>query len=146
MLEGVDALTRRLRGVPRNPQHLRTGLRGEEEALYHLRRMGYTIVARRWVSPKVPGDIDLIGWQGEWLCFIEVKSRTGQDRVPAEFAVDGPKQEMLRRMAQAYVKRFPEEQRRRIPVRFDVVSVYFTGHAAVEIEVFAGAFPRRKSL
>jgi len=63
-------------------------VRGEEEALFHLRRQGYTIVARRWMSPKARGDVDLIGG-GEWLCFIELKARTGRDRVPAEFAVDG---------------------------------------------------------
>ncbi len=32
--------------------HLATGLRGEEEALFHLRRQGYTIVARRWTQPE----------------------------------------------------------------------------------------------
>jgi hypothetical protein len=63
--------------------HLATGLRGEEEALFHLRGLGYTIVARRWTSPRARGDADLIGWDGEWLCFIEVKTRTGRDWVPA---------------------------------------------------------------
>ncbi len=125
-LGGIDWLARRLRGgVEGSAEHLATGVRGEEEALFFLRRQGYTIVARRWTSPKVRGDVDLIGWEGERLCFIEVKTRTGRDRVPAEFAVDGAKQETLRRLAQAYTKGIAEERRGRIPVRFDVVSVYF---------------------
>ena len=141
-LGGIDWLAGRLRGGEEDlAAHLATGLRGEEEALFHLRRLGYTIVARRWTSPKARGDVDLIGWEGEWLCFIEVKARTGRDRVPAEFAVDGAKQETLRRLARAYLKGIAEEQRRGIPVRFDVVSVYFAPDE-VEVEVFRGAFPR----
>jgi putative endonuclease len=146
-LGGIDRLAVRLRGEARAvaAAHLETGLRGEEAALFHLRRQGYTIVARRWTSPRARGDVDLIGWHGEWLCFVEVKTRTGRDLVPAEFAVDGEKQEALRRLARAYLKGFPEERRRGMAVRFDAVSVYFApggkGRGA-EIEVFPGAFPR----
>ena len=83
-LRGIDALAPRLRGGGQGPAaHLATGLRGEEEALFHLRGLGYTIVDRRWTSPRARGDADLIGWDGEWLCFIEVKTRTGRDWVPA---------------------------------------------------------------
>jgi putative endonuclease len=145
-LGGIDWLAGRLRGGNEgSAAHLASGVRGEGEALFHLRRQGYTIVARRWTNPKVRGDVDLIGWEGEWLCFIEVKARTGRDRVPAEFAVDGAKQETLRRLARAYLKGIAEERRRGIPVRFDVVSVYFVPGGArrgVEVEVLRGAFPR----
>jgi putative endonuclease len=146
-LGGIDRLAARLQGDggAAAAAHLETGLRGEAAALFELRRQGYTIVARRWTSPRARGDVDLIGWQGEWLCFVEVKTRTGRDEVPAEFAVDGEKQEMLRRLARAYLKGFSEERRRGIAVRFDAVSVYFAlgeeGRRA-EIEVFPGAFPR----
>ncbi len=128
------------------PAHLQTGLRGEQAALFHLRRLGYTIVAQRWTSAKMRGDVDLIGWQGAgedaWLCFIEVKTRTARDLSPAESAVDADKQQMLRRLASAYVKAFQEAQRRRIPVRFDVVSVYLLD-TGTEFEVFPGAFAWR---
>jgi putative endonuclease len=149
-LGGIDRLAARLRGAGGGlAAHLVTGLRGEEEALFYLRKRGYTIVARRWRSPKARGDVDLIGWQGEWLCFIEVKARTGRDLVPAEFAVDEAKQEMLRRLARAYLKGIAEERRREIPVRFDVVSVYFMLGAkgrGVEVELFPGAFSRNAAL
>ena len=56
----ITRRTRR-RGLP---AHLATGESGEKEALFHLRRLGYTIVARRWKSAKLWGDIDLIGWDG----------------------------------------------------------------------------------
>jgi putative endonuclease len=135
----MEALALRLGRGPRVAGHLATGLRGEREALFQLRRMGYTVVARRWKNAKLRGDVDLIGWEGQWLCFVEVKTRTQRDTVPAEVAVDADKQEMLRKMARAYLRAFPESLRRDIPVRFDVVSVYLQP-AGTEFEVYKGAF------
>src|SRR5271156_5865523 len=105
-------------------EHLVTGERGELEALFYLRRMGYTVVARRWKSSRLRGDVDLIGWDGEWLCFVEVKTRGGRDAGPAELAVERDKQDMLRRMARASLGGFPKKLRAEVPVRFDVGSVY----------------------
>jgi putative endonuclease len=121
------------------PAHLATGERGEREALFHLRKLGYTVVARRWKSAKLWGDIDLIGWDGGWLCFIEVKTRSGRDAMAAESAVDRDKQDMLRKMARAYLRGFPEKLRAEVPVRFDVVSVYLLP-TGVEFELYRGAF------
>ena len=135
-LDAVAVRRARGRGLP---GHLATGERGEREALFHLRKMGYTIVARRWKNAKLFGDIDLVGWDGEWLCFIEVKTRGGRDSVSAEAAVDGEKQDMLRRMARAYLRGFPEKLRRDVPVRFDVVSVYLLP-TGVEFDLYQGAF------
>ena len=122
------------------PEHLAVGLRGEREALFHLRGLGYVVVARRWRTAKLRGDVDLIGWDGDRLCFVEVKTRTGRDRMdPAEAAVDEPKREMLRRMARAYGKRFPAKLQGEVTVRFDVVSVYLQPTGA-EFELYRGAF------
>lgn len=120
-----------------HPVHLMTGLRGEDAAYFHLRRLGYTIVARRWSSPKLRGDLDLIGWDGEWLCFIEVKTRTSHGFQPAEAAVDREKRGTLTRMAQEYIRQL--ETPDQIPVRFDVVSVYFPG-GLPEFHLFRSAF------
>jgi putative endonuclease len=141
MLRGMDRLGERFGGARVAP-HLAVGLRGEREALFHLRELGYVVVARRWRSAKVLGDVDLIAWDGEWLCFIEVKTRVGRDAMaPAESAVDDGKREMLRKMARAYGMGFPEKLRREVPVRFDVVSVYLLGDG-VEFDVYRGAFGR----
>lgn len=131
----MDALAVRRAG----PAHLATGERGEREALFYLRKLGYTVVARRWKSAKLWGDVDLIGWDGAWLCFVEVKARSGRGVVAAEVAVDREKQEMLRRMARAYMRGFPEKLRQDVPVRFDVVSVYLLP-TGVEFELYRGAF------
>ena len=138
VLRGLDGLAAR-RGRAAVP-HLATGLRGEREALFHLRELGYVMVARRWKSVRLRGDVDLIGWDGECLCFVEVKTRTGRNVMePAESAVDEDKQRMLRKMAQAYLKGFPRELREAVRVRFDVVSVYLQA-AGPEFEVRKGAF------
>ena len=121
------------------PVHLMTGERGEREALFHLRKIGYTVVARRWTSAKLLGDIDLVGWDGPTLCFVEVKTRSARDAMPAESAVNRDKRDMLRKMARAYLRGFPEKLRGDVPVRFDVVSVYLL-RSGVEFDVYRGAF------
>jgi putative endonuclease len=49
---------------------------------------------------------------------------------------------MVRGLARAYLRTFPASERRSIPVRFDVVSVYLIDGAA-EFEIFKGAFAWR---
>jgi len=135
-VRSLHRLGRRLR-PSRTAAHLETGLEGEMEAFFHLRRLGYTIVARRWRIPQMHGDVDLIGWDKGQLCFIEVKSRTKRDLVPAEFQVDEEKKRMLRRMAAAYIRRFRLEQP---PIRFDIVSIYLVKGHPPEFELFPDAF------
>jgi putative endonuclease len=135
----MDRLRDRTGRTAATAPHLATGLLGERAALFELSRSGYVVVARRWTSARVRGDVDLIGWDGEWLCFVEVKTRTARDLTPAETAVDENKRRMVRGLARAYLRTFPESERRSIPVRFDVVSVYLIDGTA-EFEVFKGAF------
>jgi putative endonuclease len=85
------------------------------------------------------GDIDLVGWEGPTLCFVEVKTRSERQAMPAESAVDRDKRDMLRRMARAYLKGFPEKLRAEVPVRFDVVSVYLLP-SGTEFDLYRGAF------
>lgn len=119
--------------------HLRTGLNGERTALFALRRRGYTVVATRWRSPKAPGDLDLVAWHGETLCFLEIKTRSVRDATPADSAVDETKRRAMRRLARLYLACLPVGERDRIPVRFDVVSIYGVG-ASAEIDLVPGAF------
>jgi putative endonuclease len=120
------------------PAHLATGIDGEDAAFFYLRRKGYIVVARRWSSGDLPGDVDLIAWQGPRLCFIEVKTRTAHDASPAEIAVDSHKRNILRRLGRAYVRQLPQEAAP--PVRFDVLSVYLVPGEKKEFHHFEGAF------
>ena len=87
-LAGLDWVATRRGRAQALPGHLLTGIEGEEAVCFYLRRKGYTVVARRWSAGNVPGDLDLIAWQGPMLCFFEVKARTARDSSPAENAVD----------------------------------------------------------
>jgi putative endonuclease len=135
----MHGLWARMGRGPATPPHLATGLHGERAAYFELKRRGYRVVARRWTNTRMRGDVDLIGWDGDWLCFVEVKTRTERDDTPAESAVDEDKRQMVRGLARAYLRSMPETERPRIPVRFDVISVY-SMQGTTEIEVFRGAF------
>ena len=114
--------------------HTRTGRRGEEAAYFHLRTLGYTMVARNFRSPRCRGEIDLIGWDDDILCFVEVKTRTTLDVKPGEAAVDRHKRRLVAAVARDYLRRFPPS----CQWRFDVVSVYYRHSKASQpqIEVF----------
>lgn len=133
----LDGITRR-RGRSSLPEHLATGIEGEDAAFHFLRRKGYVVVARRWSSGGTPGDLDLIAWHGPVLCFIEVKTRTAHDTTPAEAAVDQHKQHTLRRLAKRYIRQLPQPDQPQ--VRFDVISVYLVPNEKHEFVHFENAF------
>jgi putative endonuclease len=135
----LERVARRLGRGRREPEHLATGRRGEELAYYFLRGSGYTMVARNWRCKGRRGEIDLIGWDGEVLCFVEVKTRGSHQVATAEAAVDAAKQRELRGMAALYLRRMHPRPR----TRFDVVSIYLLQGREPEIELFKNAFAWR---
>jgi len=117
--------------------HLATGERGEEEAYFYLRGCGYVIVARNFRSPRRRGEIDLIGWEGDVLCFIEVKTRTSRAVMPAEAAVDEAKQRELVAVAREYLRPLAGKP----AARFDILSIYLDrGGCSPQITLFRNAF------
>jgi putative endonuclease len=90
--------------------------RGEDIAADLLARKGYAILARNHRFRS--GEIDLIALDGRCVVFVEVKTRSGTD-FPPEEAVDGRKQQRLRKLALQYMA----EAGRAGPCRFDVVAV-----------------------
>jgi putative endonuclease len=137
-LRALDWLAARTLPSENIPDHQRTGRRGEEDAYFYLRRRGYVMVARNFRSPHRRGEIDLIGWDKDVLCFIEVKTRTTHDVKPAEAAVDRDKQRALSRVARDYLRHLPLS----CQWRFDVVSVYYVERPSQpQFELFQNAFP-----
>ena len=101
-----------------------------------MRKLGYAMVARNFRSPRCRGEIDLIGWEADVICFIEVKTRTSRDVKTAEAAVDRHKRREVAQVAREYLKGLPPT----CQWRFDVVSVYYRHPGArPEIEVFRNA-------
>jgi putative endonuclease len=137
-LDGLDWLAKQRGRNADLPEHLQTGVEGEEAAFFYLRRKGYSVVARRWSAGNVPGDLDLIAWQGPLLCFFEVKTRTARDMTPAEAAVDTHKRRTLRRLARQYIRQLPGASAPQ--ARFDVISVYLVPGDEREFVHFENAF------
>ena len=136
-LRALDWLSARTLTPEDMPAHQRTGRRGEEDAYFYLRRRGYTIIARNYRSPNHRGELDLIGWERDVLCFIEVKTRTTHDVKPAEAAVDRQKQKELSMVARDFLRLMPAS----CQWRFDVLSVYYdSGRRRPSFELFQNAF------
>jgi len=98
------------------------GIRGETFAYWHLRRHGYVMIAKNYMVRGIKGEIDLIGYDGEVLAFIEVKTRTPGERAlgTPEEAVTPEKRRNLSRMARQFLaeQRIPKAQ-----CRFDVLAI-----------------------
>jgi len=141
-LRALDWFAARLLSPEDIPVHQRTGRRGEEDAYFYLRRRGYTIIARNFRSPNHRGELDLVGWERDVLCFIEVKTRTARDMKPAEAAVDRDKQRDLSLVARDFLRQMPPS----CQWRFDVLAVYYErgdgtrGVRRPAFELFQNAF------
>jgi putative endonuclease len=136
-IRALDWLAERTLPPDKSPPHQRTGRRGEEAAYFYLRTLGYVMVARNFRSPRRRGDIDLIAWHKNVLCFIEVKTRTSHQVKPAEAAVDRHKQRQLQLVAREYLQHLQLS----CQWRFDVLSVYFEADSSPpRFELFQNAY------
>jgi len=136
IIHGLDWVGQRVLPADVRPRHQRTGTHGEEDAYFHLRKLGYVMVARNFRSPRCHGEIDLIGWDADVLCFIEVKTRTSRDVKTAEAAVDRHKRREVAQVAREYLRRLPPT----CQWRFDIVSVYYENLSSrPQIELFRNA-------
>ena len=99
-----------------------TGIRGETYAYWYLRRHGYVFVARNYSPRTAKGELDLVGYDGATLAFVEVRARTVREELTAlpELSITEEKQRVLVRTA----KRFLAERHvAECPMRFDVVAI-----------------------
>jgi putative endonuclease len=107
----------------------KTGVRGETFAYWYLRKHGYVIVSRNFMVPGMKGEIDLAGYDGKVLAFIEVKTRTsdadeavkpGERKVLPEDAMNAGKRHSIVRMAQMFMV---EWRLKNCDCRFDVLAI-----------------------
>ena len=127
----------------------RTGVRGETYAYWYLRRHGYVLVARNFTSPGIKGEIDMVGYDGQTLAFVEVKTRTVVDpalpsQSPArpapltpEEAVNWEKRRNLSRMARQFLRARHIET---APCRFDVLAIETRSGKKPVVRLHKGAF------
>lgn len=98
----------------------RLGSLGESLACDYLAREGWQVIARNWRTRR--GEIDIVARDGEWLVFVEVRTRrasaSGGDPHLGrpEDSVTPRKQLQLAQMADAYLYQLPWTGRWRIDV------------------------------
>jgi len=120
-------------------QARRTGVRGETYAYWYLRRNGYVMIARNFTQRGIKGEIDLVGYDGETLAFVEVKTRTSsRDEFGSpEDAVTREKQKHLSRMALLFLREYRASG---VPFRFDVLAIEAPPGRRPAVRLHKGAF------
>jgi putative endonuclease len=100
----------------------RTGIRGETYAYWYLRRHGYVFIARNYMPRSVKGEIDLVGYDGGTLAFVEVRTRRVREELTAlpELSVTPEKQHVLVRAARRFLA---ERHVGACPCRFDILAI-----------------------
>lgn len=126
---------------PRQSTRL-TGIRGETFAYWYLRHHGYVIVSRNFRAPGVKGEIDLIGFDGPTLAFIEVKTRTkkeGSNSLP-EDAITPDKRRFLSRMARQFLV---DHRLKDVHWRHDVLAIESQAGTRPRVRLHKAAFTDR---
>ncbi len=117
----ADLLRHRARQRHMTADHL-LGRRGEDIAHRFLQRAGIVVVDRNYRMASGAGEVDLIGWEGDRLVFVEVKSRRTDEYGSPDRAIGLAKQSSLIRAAREYARHANVAWDK---VRFDVVNIVF---------------------
>ena len=113
--EGVSSASKKL-------EARRTGVRGETYAYWYLRKKGYVFVAKNYTPRGMKGELDLVGYDGNTLAFVEVRTRTVREDASAlpELSVAREKQHVVARTAKRFLaERHVDE----CPCRFDIMAI-----------------------
>jgi putative endonuclease len=116
------------------------GALGESYAAAYLEQLGYRLVAANLTLPVgrnlrgavINAEIDLAAYEGDTLCFIEVKTRSSDWFAPPQVNVDLRKRRQITRAARVYRQMLGIEKD---PHRYDVVTVVLASDSSPRIEL-----------
>jgi putative endonuclease len=116
------------------------GQLGETYAAAYLEQLGYRLLAANFTLPigrnlrgaVVNAEIDLVAYDRDTLCFIEVKTRASDWFAPPQVNVDLRKRRQITRAARVYRRMLGIESE---PYRFDVVTVILNDDSTPQIEL-----------
>ena len=94
------------------------GRAGEVEAQKYLKKKGYKILERNYKT--LVGEADIIAQDGEYVVFVEVKTRSGDEFGAPSEAVTRKKQQKYFRVAEQFMLK---EQYEALFCRFDVIEI-----------------------
>ena len=112
------------------------GYRGEQVVAAEYRNRGCAICTANFRIAS--GELDLVVYDGTYLRFVEVKTRSPETAFAPSEAVDSAKQSRLVSAARAYCKAAKMEPG--TPVRFDVAEVYMHTLRDYDINIIEDAF------
>lgn len=107
------------KAVPKTGNRRKIGKTYEEQAADYLRTQGMKILEQNYRSRN--GEIDLIGRDGRYLVFVEVKYRKNRKNGDPSEAVTVSKRQRIRQTARYYL--YSHRYGADTPCRFDVVSI-----------------------
>ncbi len=96
------------------------GRQGEREAYRYLRKCGFKVVARNFATRS--GEVDIVAWDHDILCFVEVKTRTSLEHGRPEEAVTAFKQRQILNTALDYLR---QANLHSVNTRYDIVTVLY---------------------
>ena len=105
--------------TPKNLYKKLLGAIGERKAKSFLKKKGYKILAQNFGTKL--GEVDLIGLYGDFLVFVEVKTRQNKAFGEPCEAVNKTKQAHIKRTAELYIM---ETKLFSLQPRFDVIEIY----------------------
>ncbi|GIU81242.1 MAG: YraN family protein [Acidobacteria bacterium] len=121
---------------------------GEEIAYKYLQAKGYRIVCTNFKAPigrnrrgaEITGEIDIVAYDENTLCFIEVKTRSSDSFASPLSAVDLRKQRQIIRTARVYRRIFYLQNP---PFRYDAIGVILQADKP-QIKLFKNFFTEEK--
>jgi len=118
----------------------RRGLLGETYGYWYLRRQGYVFIAKNYMPQGAKGELDLVGYDGETIAFVEIRTRTVREDIsglPELSVVSYAKQSVLVRTAQRFLA---DRRLHDCPTRFDVLAIDNIPGRPPEIRLHKDAF------
>ena len=110
------------------------GKLGEKAACRYLKKCGYSIVEKNYATRF--GEVDIIAIYGDFIVFVEVKTRSLNPMTSALSSVDEYKQDRIRKTAMSYLKIKESDKQ----PRFDVIEVLYDNRKYKVKEHIVNAF------
>ena len=110
------------------------GNKGEVFAAEYYKKLGFTVTAQNYTCRG--GEIDIIAENGEYIIFVEVKTRSQNSLYSPSEAVDYKKQ---KRLSVAAMKYLAENDVEKQP-QFDVFEVYTANERIYKVNRIENAF------
>ena len=134
-----NQVTQRDEKFERKEKARRTGLLGETYGYWYLRRLGYVFIAKNYMPQGAKGELDLVGYDGETIAFVEIRTRTVREDISGlpELSVSHAKQTVLVRTAQLFLA---SRHLNDCPTCFDVLAIDNIPGRPPEIRLLKDAF------